>query len=313
MWMVYVLLCITLWGITGIFYKKGADIEDKYIHLKYSIIVGLIFFIIALGYIIVRDEPFSIWESVIRFWPVTLYGIAYAIVNTITFKGYLYNEVSVNAPIENTANGSYVMILIAVYAMLGRVNSIWEVLTVYKIIGILCIFLGLLFLGIVQHSEAKALGKKETFKEGASALIFPIVFSMMDGLETIVTGVCMDKRLGYAMPEGDAVIIGGMEYALFALSFWIFVSIKEKRVFNPLTKRNLPFIGGAICDNVAIVFYAYAMAIDSVATDPLLAIYPVLTVLLSRIILKERLSVKQYLCVALLLSGSVVIVIGQNI
>lgn len=311
--MVYVLLCITLWGITGIFYKKGANIEDKYIHLKYSIIVGLIFFIIALGYIIVRDEPFSIWESVIRFWPVTLFGIAYAIINTITFKGYLYNDASVNAPIENTANGSYVMILIAVYAMLGRVDSLWEILTVYKIIGILCIFLGLLFLGIVQHSEAKALGKKETFKAGASALIFPIVFSMMDGLETIVTGVCMDKRLGYAMPEGDAVIIGGMEYALFALGFWIFVSIKEKRVFNPLTKRNLPFIGGAICDNVAIVFYAYAMAIDSVATDPLLAIYPVLTVLLSRIILKERLSVKQYLCVALLLSGSVVIVIGQNI
>ena len=37
------------------------------------------------------------------------------------------------------------------------------------------------------------------------------------------------------------------------------------------------------------------------------------TVLLSRIVLKEKLSVKQYLCLGLLLAGSVIIVIGQNV
>lgn len=312
MWLLYITLCIALWGITIIFYKKGANIEDKYIHLKYSIIIGMVFFVLAVFYLIIRDEPFTIWESAIRFWPMTLFGIGYAIVNTVTFKGYLYNDASVNAPIENTANGSYVLILIAVYAVIGKVDSIWEILSIYKIMGIVLIFFGLFFLGIVQHSEAKKQGKKKILKGGASALIFPIIFSMMDGLETIVTGVCMDKKLGYGMPEGDSVIIVGMEYALFALGFWIYVSIKEKHVYNPMTKSNLPFFAGGICDNVAIVFYAYAMAIDSVATDPLLAIYPVFTVLLSRIILKERLSVKQHLCVALLLLGSIVIVIGQN-
>ncbi|MGN1318621.1 MAG: EamA family transporter [Lachnospirales bacterium] len=55
------------------------------------------------------------------------------------------------------------------------------------------------------------------------------------------------------------------------------------------------------------------MAIDSVATDPVLAVYPVLTVLLSRIFLKERLSLRQYICIAIILMGSVVIVIGQNV
>ena len=55
------------------------------------------------------------------------------------------------------------------------------------------------------------------------------------------------------------------------------------------------------------------MALDSVATDPILAVYPMITVLLSRIVLKEKLSAKQYLCLALLLAGSVIIVIGQNV
>lgn len=237
MWIIYVIICIALWGITDVLYKKGARKEEKYIPLKFSIVIGLICFLIALVYLITRDEPFTIWESAVRFWPVTIFGIVYAIVNTISFNGFLYNDASVIAPIENTANGSYVMILVIVYALLGKVSSIWEVITVYKLVGIICIFLGLLSLGIVQHNEAKKLGNTKTFKAGATALIFPIIFSIMDGLETIVSGVCLDKTFGYAMPEGDSIIIMGMEYALFAFAFWIYISIRERRAFNPLKKK----------------------------------------------------------------------------
>ena len=313
MWTFFVFVCVSLWGVTSIFYKKGADQNDPYIHLKFSVITGLECFIIALVYLFIREEPYSIWESAARFWPLTAFGILYAIGNTFTFKGFLYNDASVVAPIENTANGSYVMILIAAYALLGRVDSIWEVLTPFKIAGILCIFLGLLSIGIIQHNEAKAAGKTEKFKAGATALIFPLLFSMMDGLETVVNGICLDKTFGYAMPEGDSIIIGGMEYAFFALLFWVYISVREKKAYNPFTKASVPFFCGTLCDNVAIVCYAYAMALDSVATDPILAVYPMITVLLSRIILKEKLSLKQYLCLALMFAGSIIIVIGQNV
>lgn len=313
MWTSFVFACVALWGVTSIFYKKGADQNDPYIHLKFSVITGIVFFVIALRYLLIREVPYSIWESAARFWPMTAFGILYAIGNTFTFKGFLYNNASVVAPIENTANGSYVMILIVVYALLGRVDSIWEVLTPFKIAGIACIFLGLLSIGIIQHNEAKTAGKTETFKAGATALIFPLLFSMMDGLETVVSGVCLDKTFGLAMPEGDSVIIVGMEYAFFALLFWIYISIREKKVYTPFTKAGVPFFCGTLCDNIAIVFYSHAMALDSVATDPILAVYPMITVLLSRIILKEKLSVKQYLCLGLLLAGSVIIVIGQHV
>ncbi|MGN1231557.1 MAG: EamA family transporter [Anaerotignum sp.] len=154
--------------------------------------------------------------------------------------------------------------------------------------------------------------EKNILKAGAGALCFPVIFSMMDGLETIVTGLCLDKTFGYAMPEGDSIIIAGMEYALFALGFWIYVSYKEKHLYNPITKSNGPIIGGALCDNVALVFYAYAMAIDSVATDPVLSAYPIMAVVLSRILLKEKLSIKQYLCLACIISGTLIILVGQN-
>ena len=56
---------------------------------------------------------------------------------------------------------------------------------------------------------------------GLGTLIFPVIFAVIDGLETVVTGVCLDTTFGFAMPEGDSIIIVGMEYAAFALGFWI--------------------------------------------------------------------------------------------
>lgn len=56
----------------------------------------------------------------------------------------------------------------------------------------------------------------------------------MDGMETIVTGICLDQTHGFAMPTDDSVIIIGMEYAIIAFVFWFYVSIKEKHMFKPV-------------------------------------------------------------------------------
>ena len=108
MWTIYVLITVILWGFTDVLYKKGADKNDKLMPFKFSITIGLIFLIISVYYLATRNEPFTIFESARRFWPVTLFGIAYAIINTITFFGFMYNEASIVAPVENMSNGSSV-------------------------------------------------------------------------------------------------------------------------------------------------------------------------------------------------------------
>lgn len=311
MWIFYLVLAIGLWSVTNIFYKQGADESDKYISLKFSIVTGIIFLLIGIVYLVTREESFTIWESALRFWPITLFGIAYCIINTVTYKGFLYNDSSIYASVSNTANGSYVILLIIIYVLLGRVNSVWDVLNIYKILGIASIFGSLIILAFVQHKIALKENKKEDFKAGASALIFPIVFSFMDGMETIVTGVCLDKNFGYAMPEGDSIIIISLEYAFFAFCLWIYVSMKQKKLYNPICKGNKPFFIGTLCDNIGIVCYSYAMALDSVSTDPLLAIYPVLTVLLAKVFLKEKLTSGQHVCILLMIFGSVMMALGR--
>lgn len=66
---------------------------------------------------------------------------------------------------------------------------------------------------------------------------------------------------------------------------------------------------GAVADNLGIVFYSYAMAINSVSTDPLLAIYPVFVMIGGRVLMKEKISTPQYICLLSIIAGSILVVV----
>ena len=312
-WLLLVVAAILMWSATSLLYKAGVhDGKEEHICLKYSVCVGIVFFAISLVYLIIREEPFSIFESAVRYWPMTIFGIVYAIVNTISYKGYVYNEATVESPVEGISGGTSVILLILAYLALGRADSITALLTPLRTAGILVILVCVILLSVVRNREnRKDLQdqKQKWMLRGLGTLIFPVVFAVIDGLETIVTGVCLDTTYGFSMPEGDSIIIVGMEYAAFALGFWVYINIKEKKIYNPFTKKSTPRILGAVADNVGIVLYAYAMAINSVSTDPLLAVYPVFVMLGGRLLMKEKVSKAQYIFLLGIVVGSVLVVV----
>ena len=78
-WLLLVVMAILMWSATSLLYKAGIH-GDKEEHtcLKYSVCVGAVFFVIAVIYLVIWDEPYTIWESVVRHWPMTAFGIVYA-------------------------------------------------------------------------------------------------------------------------------------------------------------------------------------------------------------------------------------------
>ena len=313
-WLLLVVGAILMWSATSLLYKAGAhDGKEEHICLKYSVCVGLVFFVIAVIYLITRDEPFSIFESAVRYWPMTVFGIIYAIINTISYKGYVYNEATVESPVEGISGGASTILLIIAYLALGRAQSVAQLLTPLRSAGIIVILICVILLSVIRNRENRNKPRNQKQKwmlRGLGTLIFPVIFAVIDGLETVVTGICLDTTFGYAMPEGDSIIIVGMEYAAFALGFWIYIRIKEKKIYNPFTRRSAPRILGAIADNVGIVLYAYAMAINSVSTDPLLAVYPVFVMIGGRIFMKEKVSKAQYIFLLGIIAGSILVVMG---
>ena len=316
-WLMSVIMAILLWASTSLLYKAGiSGNKEEHICLKYSICVGIVFFVIALLYLIIRNENYSIFESAIRYWPMTLFGPIYAIVNTISFNGYIYNEATVESPVEGISGGMSTILLIIAYLILGRVDSIFELLTPLRTVGIFLILISIISLSIIRNKDNRNNPQYKNItwmSRGLGTLIFPVLFSIIDAMETIVTGVCLDSTYGFNMPEGDSIIIIGMEYAIFALACWIYVYLKEKKVYNPFTKKSMPRILGALTDNIGIVFYSYAMAINSVSTDPLLAIYPIFVMIGGHIFMKEKVSTTQYIYLIGIILGSILVVIGTII
>ena len=311
-WLLLVVMAIVMWSSTSLLYKAGIHKDkEEHICLKYSVCVGTVFFAIALVCLIIRDEPFSIWESAVRYWPMTVFGVIYAIVNTISYKGYVYNEATIESPVEGISGGVSAVLLIIAYLVLGRVDSVSKILTPLRTAGILVILISVILLSVVRNKANREDSNSYNPKwmlRGLGTLIFPVIFAVADALETIVTGICLDTTFGYAMPEEDSLIIVGMEYAVFALGFWIYISLKEKKVYNPFIRKNAPRILGALADNVGIVFYSYAMAINSVSTDPLLAVYPIFVMIGGRIFMKEKISKLQYVFLNGIVAGSMMVV-----
>ena len=50
------------------------------------------------------------------------------------------------------------------------------------------------------------------------------------------------------------------------------------------------------------------MAINSVSTDPLLAVYPVFVMIGGRVIMKEKISTAQYICLLSIIAGSIMVI-----
>ena len=257
-WLLLVVMAILMWSATSLLYKAGIH-GDKEEHtcLKYSVCVGAVFFVIAVIYLVIRDEPYTIWESAVRHRPMTAFGIVYAIVNTISFNGYIFNEATVETPIEEISGGTSAILLIFAYLALGRVDSVTRLLTPLRTAGILVIMISIILLATVRNRinrEKMRNPKAGWMVRGLGTLIFPLLFAVVDGLETVVTGICLDMTYGFSMPEGDSIIIVGMEYAVFALGCWIYVYRKEGKLYNPFTRESLPRILGAVADNIGIVF-----------------------------------------------------------
>ena len=317
-WLLFIILTVLLFSSTSLLYKAGAIGAEKEKHfcLKYSVCVGTVFFVIAFLYLIIRNEPFTIFESAVRFWPMTIFGFVYAVVNTISFNGYIYNEAMVESPVEGIGGGTSTILLIIAYIVLGRVDSLFNLLTPLRTVGIIVILISIIRLSKIRNlinRENIKLKQKSWMKNSLGTLIFPVMFSVVDALETIVTGVCLDTTYGYAMPEGDSIIIVGMEYAIFAFICYVYIYFKEKKFYNPFSKKGRQIIFGAITDNIGIVFYSYAMAMDSVSTDPLVAVYPIFVMIGGRIFMKEKVSLNQYICLIGIITGSIMVIIDTVI
>lgn len=294
MWMICTLLTFLSWGIADLFYKIGNKDNNKYNHLKTGVIVGLIMGIHATIYLIYNSISINLLD-LLKYLPVSLCYIASMVIG---YKGLKYLELSIASPIQNTSGVITALLLLLFFK---------EKLSVFCYVAFLFIFIGILILSKIQLENNKS--DRETFKQNNTfkniiklTIIFPLLYCLIDGLGTFLDAIYLDY--GKIISEDTALIAYEYTFLIYGIFTFIYLLVKKEKV-NILKEKNKIF--AALFETLGQFFYVFAMAGSSVIAAPIVGSYCILSMLLSRIFLKEVLTKKEYFAIFLVIIGILIL------
>ena len=317
MWFILSLACILFWGSADLFYKKGTDENDRYSHLKIAVWVGLAMGVFALVLMPFSETKFSLpalISNAVKYSPASL---CYIISMVIGYAGLRYLEVSIVSPVQNASGAFSAVAIFVFFSARGHIGSFTEEFSLLDIVGTTIIVLGVIALGIVEQrlsSAESGLAKEDRkYRFGALALLFPILYCVFDTIGTSADGIILDEKTGLGLGEIDVLILYGLTFLLAGIIAWAFMLIKTRKAYNPFAKSEAPKCIAALCEEGGQVFYVYAMASKPILAAPMVASYCIVSAILARIFIKEKLKAAQYACVAAVIIGIVMLGISEGL
>ncbi len=292
MWMVYAILTFFLWGIADLFYKKGNIDEDKYSHLKTGIMVGLVMGIHAIIYYFAKGLKFDL-ISMLKYLPVSLCYIASMIIG---YKGLKYINLSISSPIQNSSGLITSLLLVIIFKVK---------LSIYEVIALIVMAIGVIMLSLIENKkDIKVALKKIT----VAAIIFPLIYCLIDGIGTFLDSVYLDHL--ELISEDMALIAYEFTFLIYGIISYIYLRFKKEKITIKHEKNRL---SAAIFETLGQFTYVFAISSHSVITAPIVACYSALSVLLSRIFLKEKTTKLQYLALFLIFASIIALAIFEEV
>ncbi|MBR5125158.1 MAG: DMT family transporter [Oscillospiraceae bacterium] len=306
-WLFFSIATAVLWGTAELFYKKGAVPTEKYSHLKICVCVGIVMGAHAIFTLLTQDINYNPVNLLI-YLPVSLF---YIISMAFSYFGMRFLEESISDPIENTA-GVICVLLFAIF-----MGDEFSLLT--------WIAVGVITVGVVGVSYMENAGetpRKNIYgkKLAIVAFIMPFLYALLDAFGTflddaffLVEDIANAPFVDVTEETIEAVANTSYEltFALFALGLFIFMKVK-KEGFGSMYRQKDKFLA-AIFETAGQFTYVYALGgVDAVAA-PILSSVCVISLLLSRIFLKEKLTWKTYAFIGVVIFGILLLAVAEEL
>ncbi len=313
-WFWLSLLALLCWSGSDLFSKIGcSDEKDKRAHLRMVVAVGIIMGLHAMYEIFIGGTEISL-DVIIAYLPVSF---LYIFSMVLGYVGLRYIELSISSPICNSS-GALVAILCLVMGMTESING-WQTAAIVMV----CI--GVIGLGIVEATEDEDLRARRQEKANRKyakswlALFLPVAYCLLDALgsfadslvladlsdpETVIPSYL--QMFAKGLNEDSANVAYELTFFAAGIGCLIYLLIK-KDIQKP--RQAAPRFVGGLFETAGQFAYIYALSdTQHVAMSaPIISAYCVASVVWSRIFLKEKLSWKHYLMIAIAAVGIVVL------
>lgn len=298
MWFASAIITILAWGFADLFYKKGNDAADNHSAMKTTIMVGLVMGLHVLFYYVIFQGIQFEWRNLLLYLPVsTMYILSMA----VGYFGLRYIEVSISSPISNSSG--------AVTAFLGFLimgNSINFV----QLLAILLILIGILLLSVFEKEQedaellAEGIQVDNKYRFGAVAILFPVLYMIIDGLGTFLDSYYLEYKA--IMPEDQANMSYELTFFIVALILWAYLEIVKKEPVIVFKERDKGL--AALFETLGQFFYVGAISSkEAIIVAPLISAYAIVSVILGRIFLQEKLTLKHYVVIAGIMAGIIIL------
>ena len=311
----FLIFSTVCWGLAEIFYKKGNVSNEPYAHLKTTVLVGFFFGIYSVIILLTQDVNIKYLPiNFARYLPV---AACYIVSMMCSYYGVRYIEESISDPIENTSC-AFVPILCAIF--------LHERLSLKTVIAIVVVVVGILGVGFFdkkgKEDRKRAFGKKLAI----ISITMPFCYMILDAIGTFLD-------IYYTEDAASSVLVGVTDgnlehtanccyeftFLLVAIGILIYLKAKGVKFFtvegdDTDASQNLSLfkrIGKQRNKILAAVFetggqatYLFALSEGSgIAAVILGAGTVIISFILSRFMLKEKLSVMQYVFIAIIFAG----------
>lgn len=291
-WFWFSIIALLCWSGSDFFSKIGCrDASDKYSQYKMVTAVGVIMGIHAAFEIFVGGVEIS-WQVIWTYLPVSLLYIGSM---TLGYVGLRYIELSISSPICNASG--------ALVAIIAIVSGTAEKMAAAQYIAIFLACAGVIGLGFVEANEDDELRavrqEASNYKYAKSwlALALPIAYCILDAAGTFADDLVLET-----LNEDSANVAYELTFLVAGIVSFIYTVVIKKQKLLP--KAEGPKYVGAAFETAGQLAYIYALASgESALAAPIIASYCMVSVLWSRLFLKEKLSWKHYTCILVTFAG----------
>lgn len=306
-WLFFSIATALLWGAAELFYKKGAQPDEKYSHLKICVWVGVVMGLHAIFTLLTQDINYNP-INLIAYLPVSLF---YIISMSFSYFGMRFLEESISDPIENTAG----VICVLLFAIIMK--DTFHLLTW---VAVAIITIGVVGVSYLENKGDTPRKKKLGKKLAIVAFCMPFVYAFLDAFGTflddayyLIEDVAKSPLVDVTEDTIEAVANTSYEltFALFALGLFVFMKAKKVK-FGSVPKHKDKILA-AVFETAGQFTYVYALGVADAVAAPILSSVCVVSLLLSRIFLKEKLSWKTYLFIFIVIIGILLLAVSEEL
>lgn len=302
MWLFFTLATTLLWGIAELFYKKGSHEECKYDHLRVCVLVGAVMGLHAVFTLLTTDIGYDA-RNIIAYLPVSL---CYILSMACSYFGIRFIEESLADPIENTS-GAMCSILCVIFLGEHIAPAVWVAIAII-VIGII---------GVTQTERSGEINRSQKLGKKLAVIAFamPFCYAIIDALGSFLDIFFLELETSplVGVNAENIELVANVSYeltfAIVGLVLFGFMSFKKVKFELPKQKDKLL---AAVCETAGQLTYVYAMSGNGAIAAPILSSVCVVSLVLSRIFLKEKLTKRQYVFIGIIIAGILMLAVLEG-